>query len=359
MKSEEVLWFWLSGIPGVGPVTVHDLLGVFGSPGEIFDASEKALNETGLLKAEMLQALTGSRNEILLQKHFDAMLKKEIHFISFSSPEYPEVLRSIYDPPIALYVKGSLPETNELVMAVVGGRRCTASGRAAAHSISRGIAFSGVSVISGMARGIDSAAHRGCLDGFGRTYAVLGCGVDLCYPKENIELYEEIQKNGGLISEFPPGTPPRPWRFPVRNRLIAALSQGILLVDARRQSGSLITAERGLEMGKEIFAVPGRIDDALSEGCNLLIRDGARLVMSHEDILDYFSLVARGFVRQQPAPGKKAGMVYRSLSLVPASADDIAARTGLPVREVMIQLADLEMDHLITCLGKNQYVLKV
>ena len=359
MRYEDIFWFWLSGITGVGPVTAHDLLGRFGSPRDIFSASEKALEETGLLKPEMLKALISSRNKVLLQKRFDEMQRMEIRFFSFASPDYPEVLRHIYDPPVALYIKGNLPETDELLMAVVGGRRCSQAGRSAAHSISRGIAFSGISIISGMARGIDSAAHRGCLDGFGRTFAVLGCGVDLCYPKENSDLYEQIQKNGGLISEFPPGTPPRPWRFPVRNRLIAALSQGILIVEARRQSGSLITAERGLEMGREIFAVPGRINDPLSEGCNLLIRDGARLVMSHEDILDYFSLVSHQFIRKDPPPGKTAGMIYRNLSLVPCCADDIAARTGLPVREVMIELTDLEMDSLITCLGKNQYVLKV
>ena len=359
MKYEDVLWFWLSGIPGVGPVTVHDLLDRFGTPAEIFGASEKALKETGLLKEDMLRALIRSRDKTLLQKRFDDMQRQEIRFLSFAHPEYPEVLRHIYDPPAALYIKGSFPTADELLMAVVGGRRCSAAGRGAAHSICRGIAFSGISVISGMARGIDSCAHRGCLDGFGHTYAVLGCGVDICYPKENIELYEQIQHNGGLISEFPPGTPPRPWRFPVRNRLIAALSDGILIVEARRKSGSLITAERGLEMGREIFAVPGRINDPLSEGCNLLIRDGARLVMSHEDILDYFSLVSRHFTRRDPPPGKKAGRVYRSLSLVPCSADDIAARTGLTARDVIIELTDLEVDGLITCLGKNQYVLKV
>ncbi len=359
MKYEDILWFWLSAIPGIGPVTVRDLLEKFGTPLEIFGASEKALKETGLLKEEMLSALIQSRNKTLLQKRFDDMQSKKIRFLSFASPEYPDALRHIYDPPAALYVKGSLPAADELLMAVVGGRRCSMAGRSAAHSISRGIAFSGISVISGMARGIDSCAHRGCLDGFGRTYAVLGCGVDICYPKENIELYKQIQNNGGLISEFPPGTPPRPWRFPVRNRLIAALSHGILIVEARRKSGSLITAERGLEMGREIFAVPGRINDPLSEGCNLLIRDGAKLVMSHEDILDYFSLISRSFSRQDPLPGKKAGRIYRSLSLVPCSADDIAARTGLSSREVIIELTDLEMDGLITCLGKNQYILKV
>ena len=359
MKCEDVLWFWLSGIPGIGPVTVHDLLQIFGTPAEVFCASEKALRETGLLKEDLLNALIRSRNERLLQTRFDDMQRKEIHFISFACPEYPEVLRHIYDPPVALYVKGKLPDADEFMMAVVGGRRCSMAGRSAAHSISRGIAFSGISVISGMARGIDSCAHRGCLDGFGRTYAVLGCGVDICYPKENIELYEQIRHSGGLISEFPPGTPPRPWRFPVRNRLIAALSQGILIIEARRKSGSLITVERGLEIGREIFAVPGRINDPLSEGCNLLIRDGAKLVMSHEDILDYFSLVSRSFTRQDPPPGKKAGRVYRSLSLVPCSADDIAARTGLTAREVIMELTDLEVDGLITCLGKNQYVLKV
>ena len=359
MRYDDVLWFWLSGVPGVGPVTVRDLLDKFGTPAEIFGASEKALKETSLLKEDMLRDLIRSRDITLLQKRFDDMQRQGIRFLSFDSPEYPEVLRHIYDPPAALYIKGRIPEENELLMAVVGGRRCSTAGRAAAHSICRGIAFSGISVISGMARGIDSCAHRGCLDGFGRTYAVLGCGVDICYPRENIELYEQIRQSGGLISEFPPGTPPRPWRFPVRNRLIAAMSHGILIVEARRKSGSLITAERGLEMGREIFAVPGRINDPLSEGCNLLIRDGAKLVMSHEDILDYFSLVSHSFTRQDPPPGKKAGRIYRSLSLVPCSADDIAARTGLTAREVIIELTDLEMDGLITCLGKNQYVLKV
>ncbi len=355
---EDIYWFWLSGIPGVGPVTVHGLLDIFGSPSEIFAASEKALDDTGLLKPRMLSAISKGRNAAALERSFDAMLARGISFFPFSSEGYPDALRKIYDPPVALYVRGSLPREDELLIAAVGARKCTNRGCSVTHSLCRGIAFSGVSVISGMARGIDSAAHYGCLDGFGRTYAVLGCGVDICYPRQNIELFEQIPQHGGLISEFPPGTQPRSWRFPVRNRIIAALSQGILVVEARRQSGSLITVEKGLEMGKEIFAVPGRIDDPLCEGCNLLIRDGARLVMSQNDILDYYSLVSRTFQREQPSLEQAAARIYRSMSLVPRTADEIAAITGLPIRKVLIELTDLELDNLITCIGKNSYMLR-
>ena len=192
------------------------------------------------------------------------MKEKGIQCLSIVDTHYPDMLKSLHDPPIVLYFLGSIPAPEEWMIALIGARQCSSYGRQVSRMLARGIAASGLTVVSGMARGSDSAAHWGALEEGGRTFAVLGCGVDVCYPRENIDLYTEISRNGGILSEFPPGTKPEGYHFPRRNRLIAALAKGIVVTEAKQKSGTLTTVEHGLDLGKDIFAVPGRIDDALS-----------------------------------------------------------------------------------------------
>lgn len=352
-------WFWLSSIPGVGIRTSMKLLSYFEDVEQIYSASEDALEKSGILKKTQLQSIIYSRNRDKLEKAYENMLQQNICCIDMESDRYPSDLRGLYDPPAALFVKGSLPSDKEWMIAVVGARSCSSYGRQLAHMLSRGISCSGVAVISGMARGIDSAAHWGALEAGGRTYAVLGCGVDICYPSENIDLYTELIRQGGIISEFPPGTAPEPYNFPRRNRIIAALSKGILVVEARRKSGSLITVEHGLDLGKEIFAVPGRVDDVLSEGCNRLIRAGARLVMEPSDVLEEFGILAREYKKNNIVLDNSEKVVYASICLVPRSADELSAMTKMRVEEVIRALISMELKGIIHRVGKNQYVLSV
>ena len=226
-------------------------------------------------------------------------------------------------------------------------------------AFARGMEAAGLKVVSGMARGSDSAAHWGALQEGGRTFAVLGCGVDICYPRENIDLYTEISRNGGIISELPPGTRPEGYQFPRRNRIIAALARGIVVTEAKQKSGTLITVEHGLNLGKEIFAVPGRIDDALSEGCNQLIKAGAKLVMQPSDILDEFGILAREYKKNNITLDNSEKVVYASICLVPRSADEIALLTGMEVQNVIHNLISMELKGIIHSVGKNQYVLNI
>lgn len=352
-------WFWISSIPGVGNRTVAKLLSYFGDIEHIYNASGEELKKSGILRASQLNSIIYSRNSDHLDRAYDHMRENNIDCIDMESDSYPTGLKALYDPPPVLFVKGCLPGKDEWMIAVVGARSCSSYGRQLCHMLSRGIACSGVSIISGMARGIDSAAHWGALEAGGRTYAVLGCGVDICYPAENMDLYTEITERGGIISEFPPGTPPEPGNFPRRNRIIAALSKGILVVEARRKSGALITVEQGLDLGKEIFAVPGRVNDSLSEGCNRLIRAGARLVMEPADVLEEYGILAREYKKNNITLDNSEKVVYASICLVPRSADELSVMTGMRVQEVIQTLVTMELKGIIHRVGKNQYVLSV
>ena len=213
--------------------------------------------------------------------------------------DFPERLREIPDSPKCIYLIGNLPEKKEPTVGIIGARNGTEYGKKVALSLARELVAYGIGIVSGMAYGIDSAAHRGALEGGGKTYAVLGSGADVCYPAVNQKLYEEIAKTGGIISEYAPGAPPLPHHFVERNRLIAGLSDVLIVVEARERSGTFITVDRALEQGKQVFAVPGRISDALSKGCNKLLMEGAGICLSQADILHCFSIEAGeiGFIR--------------------------------------------------------------
>ncbi len=282
--------YFISTCEGVGRKTIEALLSEFGTVEEIYRAEEEKLMKVkGLSETCRKRLLDEGLREKSVRK-YEQLSKNNIHYCFFLDEKYPKRLRNLVDYPKHLFVKGTLPGENRVSVGIVGARNCSYYGRDMARLFGYRLAAAGVDVISGMAKGIDGWAHQGALEGGGRTFAVLGCGVDVCYPPIHQRLYGSITRSGGVLSEFVPGTAARANYFPLRNRIISGLSDGILVVEAREKSGSLITADSALEQGKDVFVVPGRIGDMLSVGCNRLIRQGAIPVLSPEDILEYYGI---------------------------------------------------------------------
>ncbi len=263
--------------------------------------------------------------------------------VRLGQPCYPALLAAIYDPPRRLYLRGArFGLLAQPCIAVVGARACSAYGAQVARWLGRELAAAGAVVVSGLARGVDAEAHRGALDAGGRTIAVLGCGIDRDYPSAHAELARQIAELGLVVSEYPPGVEPAPWRFPARNRIVAGLSLATVVVEARERSGALITAEFALEEGREVFAVPGEITAALSAGTNALLRSGATPLLEADDVISAVGLEAPAPVRREPDGA--AGLVLSALADGPAGADELSRRTGLPADEVAAALAQLELD---------------
>ena len=288
-------------------------------------------------------------------------VKNGIRFIPHFTDEYPEKLKRISDYPYALYVKGSLPDKAAKKAALVGARRCTPYGEKYAVDFGKVLAEHGVQIISGMARGVDGMGHRGALLGNGKTFAVLGCGVDVCYPREHIGLYVDIlEQGGGIISEMPPGTPPFPQNFPARNRIISGLSDVVLVMEAGEKSGSLITVDLALEQGREVYALPGPVNSRMSIGCNELIRQGAGILLSPEMFLEELGL--SGKKTEKEGKNKKMletqeELLYSCLGLYPKSVEEILKETKLEVRQVMEILVSLELRGYIREISKNHYII--
>jgi DNA processing protein len=286
MRVDLADWIALNMIRGIGPRTANQLLDRFGSPAQVFAASRGALEASGV-KPEAVRELHDSE---ILEKagaEIERLEQLGATVITLADEDYPPLLREIYDPPIALYLRGDLKRACERpCLAVVGSRRCSTYGINAAASLARDLAAQGLTIVSGMARGIDAAAHRGALEAAGLTIAVVGTGLETTYPKEHKKLEGEIAASGAVISEFPLGTPPLPQNFPYRNRVLSGLCFGVLIVEAAEHSGSLITARLAYEQGREVFAVPGNITSQTSFGPNYLIKDGAKLVQHWRDVVE-------------------------------------------------------------------------
>nr|MCR4721030.1 DNA-processing protein DprA [Lachnospiraceae bacterium] len=281
----EARWMALSKVDGLGAVGAQLLIENFWDTMGIFEAEKEELLRIGFLKPEIVEEII-SVVAIDPMKEYMKFRDAGIDYYSIEHPLYPKRLRLIDSPPIGLFVKGKLPEEGRKAAGVVGSRTCSSYGRTACDLFCREFAKNKIDVISGMAVGIDACAHNSALAGGGKTYAILGCGVDVCYPAINYTLYEKIIEIGGVISEFYPGTKPIAMRFPMRNRIIAGLSDAILAVEARRKSGTLITVGCALDQGKEVYSIPGRLTDKLSEGCNGLIAIGARIALSPKEMAD-------------------------------------------------------------------------
>ena len=278
-------WIALKSIAGIGNITFPALVDKFGSLPAIFAAPVSKLRETPGISKNIATAIAGFKDWGRVKQDFELLDKNEINIITYQDEFYPAKLMNIYDRPPFLYVRGNLNK-DDVNIAIVGSRLASTYGKYTTERISRELALKGLTIVSGMARGIDSVAHRGALTAHGRTIAVLGSGLDVIYPPENKKLFADIIQNGAVISEFPLGTPPRSANFPTRNRIISGMSYGVVIVEAGEKSGSLITARLALEQGREVFAVPGSIDAAGSRGTNNLIKQGAKLIENIDDILE-------------------------------------------------------------------------
>jgi DNA processing protein len=348
-EKERIYLYWLIGMPLIGAVSLRKLYEHFQSFERIFYIEEKELEDCKILNQKQTQGLIRWKQEYpKCQEAYDVLKVDRISCITPFDPEYPERLKEIPDYPMMLFVKGRLPQDDRPCAAVVGARGCSAYGEQITETFSRDLASEGVQIVSGLAMGIDGAAHRGCLSvPGGQTYGILGCGVNICYPMQHFHLYEEMQKDGGVISEFIPGTEPIRRNFPMRNRIISGMADVILVTEAKERSGSLITAELGLDQGREIFAIPGRITDHLSRGCNHLIAQGAHLTSSPDDILEYLGIIREKklIIREKNTQrlAKKEKIVYAHLEFHPRHIDQIAADAGLSVTDCMGILLELEL----------------
>ncbi len=280
--------YWLHRMPEVGNGVIRELLRRYHTPFEVYGAvrrRSKGVLEV-LTEARMDKAAEYTRTYDL-NREYEELLRKGIRFLTAEDEDYPQRLREIPAAPYALYVLGQLPPENLPAVAMIGARECSEYGIYVAKNFAKELGAHGIPVISGMARGIDSISQEAALRGGGRTYAVLGCGVDICYPKSSRRLYEQIPEQGGIISTFPPGTEPMKRLFPERNRIVSGLADVILVVEARQKSGTFITVDMALEQGREVYAIPGRLTDRLSDGCNLLLQQGALITVSPQDLLQH------------------------------------------------------------------------
>jgi DNA processing protein len=278
-------WIALKSIAGIGNVNFPALVDKFGSLRAIFESPVHHLKETPGISSKTASAIANFKDWDKVKGELELLKKTNVNIITYQDNLYPAKLLNVYDRPPYIYVCGTLNK-DDVNIAIIGSRAASSYGKYTTERISRELALKGVTVVSGMARGIDSAAHRGALTVHGRTIAILGSGLDVIYPPENKKLFADIIQNGAVISEFPLGTPPRSANFPARNRIISGMSYGVVIVEAGEKSGSLITARLALEQGREVFAVPGSIDSAGSRGTNKLIKQGAKLIENTDDILE-------------------------------------------------------------------------
>lgn len=277
-------WIWLSLIKNLGSKRKLKLLELYKTPEEIYKLTKEKLMNINGIGETIAKEIIISKNEKILNYHIKYMKENNIKIININEREYPQALKKIYDPPISLYVKGNIEKLNNKNIGIVWCRECTTYGKKSAEYFSYNLSKQNINIVSGLAKGIDSYAHLGSLN-TGNTIAVLGNGLDMIYPKENLELANEIIKRGGtIISEYPCGTKPDKMKFPARNRIISGISSGIIVIEAKEKSGTLITVDFALEQGREVFVVPGNINSINSVGTNDLIKQGARLVTTYEDV---------------------------------------------------------------------------
>jgi len=351
LKKHLLAWIRLNIVEGIGTARKLELLRMFRTPEALFELSMNELARLGL-KPHQSDSLLCREKLDESAEILKLAERKCIRVIPIDHREYPEFLRYIHDPPLVLYAKGVIP--NGLCFGIVGSRKATGYGMDTAFRLASDLAKEGCVIVSGMARGIDTAAHTGALHSGGKTIAVLGCGPDQVYPPENRELMDRISKSGAVISEYPPGVKPQTYHFPVRNRIISGICIGVLVVEAGQRSGSLITAQTALEQGREVFAVPGNINHHNSQGTNRLIREGAKLVLSAEDILEEIPWSLAALPRNTRNSGSDADQltheesaILKALGAEDLYHDQIAERTGFPVHILFNFLLKLELKGLV------------
>ena len=367
MVSADELKYWVafSGIPGIGRVRIAQLKQCFGGLRDAWEAPEGKLRQAGL-DSRSIDAVVTLRPRVSVDGEMEKLERHKVDALTCEDPNYPSRLKQIYDYPPVLYVRGSLPAEDEPCLAIVGTRRPTIYGRQVTEEIVTDLARSEVTIISGLARGIDSLAHRAALDAGGRTVAVFGSGLDIVYPGENARLAQTITGHGALVSEYPIGVRPKAENFPLRNRIMSGLSLGVLVVEAGERSGALITAHQAVEQDREVFAIPGSILSPASQGTNRLIQEGAKLVRNYADILQELNLsiaVQQSEIREFSAAelsvpeGSAEFAILKQLSSEPNHIDEICRRSGLTMPEVSSTLAMLDLKGIAKQVGNMSYVL--
>jgi DNA processing protein len=352
-------WIGFNLVKGIGPMKVRALQDHFGDLETAWNADAADLRQAGLDR-RALTSLLNARANLGLDAELEKLARHDIQALTWLDLDYPARLLQIPDPPPVLYVRGQLTPEDEWAVAVVGTRRASAYGKQVASRLVTDLVVNHVTIVSGLARGIDGEAHRAALKAGGRTIAVLGCGLDLIYPPEHRNLARDIVENGALISEYSLGTPPEASNFPPRNRVISGLSLGVLVVEAGLRSGALITADYAADQGRDVFAVPGNLYNRSSVGTNRLIQDGAKLVTGAEDILEELNLMMvaqQAEVRAVVPETETEALLLQHLSLEPVHVDEISLRVDLPIAEVTSNLALMELKGMVRQVGGMNYVL--
>ncbi len=330
--TKKIYACWLCCVPGIGSRTMEKLLALCPDPEEIYRRGEELWKQ--VLSQRQREQIRNYAGRITPEELWEKMVRRGIGFVALPDTEYPRRLREIPDAPWGMFFRGRLPDGDRPAVAVIGARDCSGYGEFVAGEIGKSLGAMGVQVISGMARGIDGISQAAALRAGGASFGVLGCGVDICYPASNRELYESLCERGGLLSAYPPGTEPRPGHFPPRNRIVSGLADAVVVVEAGDKSGTLITVDMALEQGREVYAVPGRVTDRLSGGCNRLIRQGAGVFLDPEDFLQelaenwVISVKARGKEESRDTAGQDEGQraICRVLDVSPMSVEQIRAR---------------------------------
>jgi DNA processing protein len=351
VRDKYAPWLALGRVKGLGGVGFKKLAASFADPTKAFYASAAELEQVEGLHRDVIDGITNFSGWVEIDDELSRVRAAGIEIVPFTSPDYPARLRMIADPPPFLYIKGALAPEDDRTVAIVGSRIASDYGRRVARDLARGLASLGFTVASGMARGIDGVAHESALRAGGRTIAVLGSGVERPYPPEHEALYRSISENGAVVSELPVGTRPMAFNFPARNRLISGLSLGVVIVEATEKSGSLITAAMALEQGREVFAVPGEAGASRSRGAHQLIRQGAKLAETVDDIIEEIApqLARRGgaasaAARQlPPSAGEQTRKIFALLRDNSLQVDQVIERSGLPAAQVLEILLDLEL----------------
>ncbi len=362
MEEDDYYWCALSAMGVINAKVLLRLIGSFGSAKEVFYAKEQLLRASGLLDKK-LEKFTVKRDFDYPKKLQEFCGKNAIHILKYGAAEYPERLANILYPPSVLYVKGILPDFKNSI-GVVGSRKASEYGVKVAEKFSASFAKEEILVVSGGARGIDTAAHKGALMGGGPTVAVLGCGIDVIYPYQNKKLYEEIVENGAIVTEYPPETPPIARNFPLRNRVINGLTAGILVVEAAKKSGAMITAEFAIDEGHEVYCIPGNVFLSTSIGCHSLIKSGATLVDCPEDIIQEFKPVEpkkrknlqKDLFQDLNLDISDTGkLILGHLSAEPISMENLIEVTGLSLTTLSSEILNLQIEGLLGILNNNRY----
>jgi DNA processing protein len=351
-------WVGFNLVRGIGAVRMRALLEYFGSAELAWQATPETLEAAGL-SSRIIETLLHVRSSGLLDRAWDYIRKQEIVVLTWEDPDYPRRLNEIDQPPPVLYIRGNLTDEDQWAVAIVGTRRITAYGRQITEEIAGSLAVYGITIVSGLARGADAIAHQAAIKNGGRTIAVLGNGVDRVYPPEHRNLAEQITDHGALISDYPPGTAPEATNFPPRNRIISGLAQAVIVVEAGEKSGALITAAFATEQGRELFAVPGNIHAPRSKGTNLLIREGAHILLDAQDVLEALNLAQVSQHRTArtvlPTDATEA-QLYALLGREPIHVDEIRTQSDLPIEQVSATLTLMELKGMIRQVGNMHYV---